>query len=195
MTTRQVQQGLLLAGIVWATASPMATGQEPQPVFKTLSDLVVLHVNVFDGRSDAVPGLPQSVFHVLEDNRRQSITFFSSVDVPVAVGLILDSSGSMIARHDMVRAGGGAFVRSSHADDELFTIHFNENVNYGLPPTVPFTNSSARRSRSIDPAARRPYMTPSSPDSGTWNVPAIRSGCSWCCQMAKTMPAALRRRT
>jgi len=55
------------------------------------------------------------------------------------VGLILDSSGSMIARRQMVLAGGAAFVRSSHPEDELFTIHFNESVRFGLPPSIPFT--------------------------------------------------------
>jgi hypothetical protein len=39
------------------------------------SDLVVLHVNVFDGHSDAVPNLPQSAFQVLEDGKPQPITF------------------------------------------------------------------------------------------------------------------------
>jgi Ca-activated chloride channel family protein len=136
---RQVQ-GLLLAGLICTTGPLVATGQDPQTVFKSQSDLVVLHVNVFDGRSDAVPDLPQSAFHILEDNKRQDITFFSGADVPVAVGLILDNSGSMIARHHMVLAGGAAFVRSTHAEDELFTIHFNEHVQFGLPPTMPFTS-------------------------------------------------------
>ncbi len=139
MTPRQVQ-GLLLAGLLCTTAPLAATGQVPQTVFTSQSDLVVLHVNVFDGRSDAVPDLPRRTFHILEDNTRQDITFFSSADVPVAVGLILDNSGSMIARHHMVLAGGAAFVRSTHPEDELFTIHFNEYVQYGLPPTVPFTS-------------------------------------------------------
>jgi Ca-activated chloride channel family protein len=60
----------------------------------------------------------------------------------VAVGLILDASGSMISREHMVIAGGTAFARSSHPDDEMFTIHFNESVKYGLPATVPFTHSA-----------------------------------------------------
>src|SRR5687768_15735591 len=110
MTPRQVQ-GLLLAGIICSTALLFGNRQDPQTVFRSQSDLVVLHVNVFDGRSDAVPDLPQSTFHVLENDRRQDITFFSGADVPVAVGLILDSSGSMIARHHMVLAGGAAFAR------------------------------------------------------------------------------------
>ena len=50
-----------------ALTTPILAGQnlpEAQPapdeqVFRAHSDLVVLHVNVFDGRSDAVPDLPQ----------------------------------------------------------------------------------------------------------------------------------------
>jgi len=115
--------------------------QDPPTVFRAESNLVVLHINVFDRRSDAVPNLPQEAFKVFEDDRPQEITFFSGADVPVAVGLILDASGSMIAREHMVISGGTAFSRSSHPEDELFTVNFNENVRYGLPPTIKFTNN------------------------------------------------------
>jgi VWFA-related protein len=135
---------LLCAAVTGVVFAATVGAQQPQdsttPIFKAESDLVVLHVNVFDGRSDAVPGLPQDAFRVYEDGDPQDITFFSGADVPVAVGLVLDNSGSMIARHHMVIAGGLAFARSSHPEDELFTIHFNENVQYGLPASVPFTN-------------------------------------------------------
>jgi Ca-activated chloride channel family protein len=97
-------------------------------------------VNVFDERSDAVPNLPQSAFRVFEDDEAQEIRFFNSADVPVAVGLVLDSSASMITRRSMVVAGADAFIRASHAEDELFTIYFNEHVTFGLPATVPFTS-------------------------------------------------------
>ena len=133
----------LLIALVCMAAALAATAQDPQTTFTSETDLVVLHVNVFDGRSDAVPNLPQSAFRVFEDDRVQDITFFSGADVPVAVGLILDGSGSMIARERMILAGGTAFARSSHPEDELFTIHFNEHVTFGLPPTVPFTNSAS----------------------------------------------------
>jgi Ca-activated chloride channel family protein len=130
---------LLAAGCVGTPLS--AIPQDPPPqIFRAQSDLVVLHVNVFDGRSDAVPDLPQSVFRVFEDDKPQEITFFGGSDVPVAVGLILDNSGSMISRQQMVVSGGTAFARSSHPEDELFTILFNENIQYGLPPGVAFTS-------------------------------------------------------
>ena len=122
------------------SAATVAARQQETPLFRAESDLVVLHVNVFDGRSDAVPGLPQDAFRVFENNIPQEITFFSGADVPVAVGLVLDNSGSMIARQRMTIAGGMAFARSSHPEDELFTVHFNEDVQFGLPAGLAFTN-------------------------------------------------------
>lgn len=110
-------------------------------MFRSESNLVVLHVNVFDGRSDAVGNLPQSAFQVFEDGEPQEITFFSNEDVPVAVGLVVDNSGSMIARHNMVIAGVRAFAESSLDEDELFAIVFNENVRLPLPDGVKFTRS------------------------------------------------------
>lgn len=145
--------GLLSLGVLCTIATLAATPQDSQispalaaidatdsQIFRSHSDLVVLYVNVFDGRSDAVPDLLQDAFRVFEDDTPQKITFFSSADVPVAVGLVIDNSGSMIARHRMVVAGGIAFAESSHPEDELFTIHFNEHVRYGLPDGMAFTN-------------------------------------------------------
>jgi len=123
-------------------------GQEsatpPPTVFRSESDLVVLHVSVFDGKSDAVPQLPQSAFQVLENGKPQEITFFSDSDVPVAAGLVIDNSSSMLTRRAMVTAGGGAFVTSSHPEDELFTVVFNERVRFGLQPPAEFTKSQAQ---------------------------------------------------
>jgi len=135
----------IVAAAVVCTVAQAHTAQEQpsqsdQTTFRSETDVVVLHVNVFDRRSDAVPNLPQSVFHVIEDNQRQTISVFSGADVPVAVGLVLDNSGSMISRNHMVLIGGEAFARTARPEDELFTIHFNEHVQFGLPETVPFTS-------------------------------------------------------
>jgi len=132
--------------------SPMISGAQDQardpsvaaaPVFKAESDLVVLHVNVFDGRSDAVPDLPQSAFQIFEDGKMQPITFFSSADVPVAVGLVVDNSTSMLTRRAMVLSGGKTFAESSHPEDEVFTVVFNEHVRDALPNGAAFTQNHA----------------------------------------------------
>jgi Ca-activated chloride channel family protein len=118
-----------------------AAQDEEAQVFKAAAELVVLHVNVFNGRSDAVPGLPQSAFTVFEDDRPQDISFFNAGDVPVTVGLVIDNSTSMMTERDVVTAGTTAFGESSHPEDEMFAIVFNEHVRRGLPDTVPFTTN------------------------------------------------------
>jgi Ca-activated chloride channel family protein len=130
---------LFLAALVDA-AAPAAQDQAA-PVFTSHSDLVQVHVNVFDGNSDAVPSLQKENFLIFEDGRVQEITFFSSEDVPVAAGLVLDNSSSMITRSRLVVAGAMAFADTSHPEDELFTIHFNEHVRFGLPGSLSFTSS------------------------------------------------------
>ena len=125
----------LCAAAPLVAATPDPSSAAPQ-VFRAHSDLVVLHVNVFDGRSDAVPNLPQDAFTVLEDGKPQQISFFNSADVPVSVGLVLDNSGSMIARRKMVVAGGVAFAE-------------------GKPPGRPALRRHLQRERAVRFAAVR----------------------------------------
>lgn len=167
MTTRTLLLALMLPAGGWCAVAPADArrlGQEPAavtqpsqrsgdtpapqqpeptetPVFRSESNLVVLHVNVFDGRSDAVGNLTKDAFQVVEDGKAQTITFFSNEDVPVAVGLVVDNSGSMIARRNMVLAGVRAFAESSLDEDELFAVVFNEHVRFALPDAVKFTRS------------------------------------------------------
>src|SRR5438128_79651 len=110
-------------------------------VVKSPSDLVVLHGIVFDRRFNAVADLAQEQFAVFEHGRQQQITFFKSEDVRVAAGLVVDNSSSVIARYGLVVTGAMAFADSSHPEDELFTVHFNEHIRPGLPPQIRFTSN------------------------------------------------------
>jgi Ca-activated chloride channel family protein len=116
--------------------------QEPAPpTFSAESDLVVLQVTVFDRHGDSVRQLTRDVFHVVEDGAPQTITMFSGEEAPVAVGLLVDNSSSMLTRRGMVTAGVRAFAESSKTDDQAFTIVFNEHVRRALPETVAFTSN------------------------------------------------------
>lgn len=137
---RNIGPGVLFISVA-VYAAALVAQDPPAPIFTTHSDIVQLHVNVFDGNSDAVPALKKENFLVFEDGRVQEIAFFSSEDVPVAVGLVLDNSSSMIAKGRLVVAGAMAFADTSHPEDELFTIHFNEHVRFGLPQSLAFTPS------------------------------------------------------
>ena len=117
--------------------------QSPRAVFSSTSDLVVLHVTVIDRRSGFVAGLPREAFRVYEEGEPQEITFFRNEDSPVTVGLVIDSSSSMHRKREAVIAAGLAFAQSSHPDDQLFTVHFNERVWHGLPADQAFTSDLA----------------------------------------------------
>jgi VWFA-related protein len=140
---------LLVGSIVRAAGG---LGQDPTPAppsFSSETNLVVLQVNVFDRRGDAVPQLPREVFHVVEDGEPQTITMFSGEEAPVAVGLVVDNSSSMLTRRAMVMAGVRAFAESNRPDDQAFTIVFNEHVRRTLPETVPFTSNPTLLQASI----------------------------------------------
>lgn len=132
---------LLLACVVGCTGA--VSGQEPdaKPTFSTESEVVVLHVAVKDRKGGYVAGLDQESFRVLEDKRPQEISFFSSQDAPVTVGLLIDSSGSMAPNRDLVIAASMAFTKSMNPQDEFFVLGFNEHIHAPLPRDKPFTNS------------------------------------------------------
>jgi len=121
----------------------IAQDQGARPTFTSRADLVVLQVSVVDRRAGFVAGLPRDAFVVRENGRAQPITMFDQDDTPVTVGLVIDSSTSMVPRRDAVRAAALAFAQSRHPADELFTINFNERVWRGLPDGVPFTSDHA----------------------------------------------------
>jgi len=131
--------GLLFACLL-ASSSPAQDAPPQRAVFSTRSELVVLHVSVLDHKSGFVPGLPRETFRVYDDGRLQELTYFQNEDSPVTVGLVIDCSGSMQRRRDAVIAAGLAFAQSSHPQDEMFTVNFNEKVWPGLPSGRPFTS-------------------------------------------------------
>ncbi len=131
--------------------------QDPQgrATFSSRSELVVIRVSVVDRRAGFVSGLQRDAFVVHEDGRPQPIQFFESEDTPVTVGLVIDCSGSMLARRTSVIAAGMAFADSSHPADELFTLNFNEHVWPGLEPGHRFTSDRNELRRALDRSTAR----------------------------------------
>jgi VWFA-related protein len=109
--------------------------------FRILTDveLVLLDVSVKDSEGGYVTGLAKDQFQIYENGVLQKIAEFSSGDVPVTVGLVMDNSGSMIPRRKNLIEAGVAFIEASNPLDEIFVVNFNDKVRYGLPDSVPFT--------------------------------------------------------
>jgi len=127
---------LLPAALVFS-----AGGLYAQADFQVNSTLVVLQVTVEDHHGKLVGDLPESAFHVYEDGVPQTLTLFRHADTPVAVGLVVDNSGSMSRKLPEVVAAADAFARSCNPGDQMFVLHFNENVSLGLPSGEAFTSS------------------------------------------------------
>jgi VWFA-related protein len=104
------------------------------------ADLVILSATVLDRHNALVSGLDKEDFQVYEDHILQQIKDFSHEDLPVTVGLVIDNSGSMASKRADVIAAALSFARSSNPRDQMFVVNFNENVSYGLPAGIPFTD-------------------------------------------------------
>lgn len=140
---------ILVGSLVRTAGGQTQQPGPPPPSFSSESELVVLQVTVFDRDGNSVRQLPREVFHVVEDGTPQTITMFSGEDAPVAVGLIVDNSSSMLTRRAMVTAGVTAFAQSSKPDDQAFSLVFNERVQRALPETVAFTSNPTLLQASI----------------------------------------------
>ena len=91
-------------------------------------DLVTLHVSVQDRDGVPVPGLEQEHFKVFEDGVEQEISRFLHEDVPVSVGLVIDTSGSMMNKRERVSTSALVFIRESNPEDETFIVTFNDEA-------------------------------------------------------------------
>jgi VWFA-related protein len=109
-----------------------------------------LHATVCDKKGRFVSGLTKDDFQVFEDRTPQAIKVFQHEDVPVAVGLIVDNSGSMRRKKNAVAEAALAFVKSSNARDQMFVVNFNERVSFGLPAAEPFSDNAAELERALN---------------------------------------------
>jgi Ca-activated chloride channel homolog len=94
-------------------------------VFKTEVQEVVLHATVEDDHHRPVTTLDKDAFHVFEDGKLQRITSFRREDVPVALGILIDNSGSMRDKRSSVNAAALNLVRTSNPQDQVCVINFN----------------------------------------------------------------------
>ena len=111
---------------------------------------VVLYVTVREGKTGYVGDLTKDNFVIKEDGKLQEIRQFSRDDVPVAIGLVVDNSQSMLNKRDDVIAAGKAFVRASNPSDEMFVVHFNEKITFGLPTNRMFSSNREELERALD---------------------------------------------
>jgi Ca-activated chloride channel homolog len=89
-------------------------------------DEVLLHATVVDDKQHIVTDLDKNAFTVLEDGKPQTIISFRHEDIPVAMGVLIDNSGSMREKRAKVNQAALNLVRSSNPQDEVFVVNFND---------------------------------------------------------------------
>jgi VWFA-related protein len=94
-------------------------------VFRTEVQEVTLHATVVDDRQRPVTTLDRTAFQVFEDGKPQRITSFRREDIPVALGIVIDNSGSMRDKRPGVNAAALNLVRASNKQDQVFIVNFN----------------------------------------------------------------------
>ena len=89
---------------------------------------VRLNASVIDGGGKSIQTLTKDAFHVYEDGVPQVLTSFRHEDLPVSIGLLIDSSGSMYDKRAAVDKASLDLVRLSNPRDEEFLVDFSSEA-------------------------------------------------------------------
>ncbi len=92
-----IRRHLALVSAALAAVATLSAQQQQDQVFrfKTGVELINVTATVTDGSGRFVSGLQKGDFRLFEDGEEQQITHFNSERVPVSLGIVLDTSGSM----------------------------------------------------------------------------------------------------
>jgi VWFA-related protein len=94
-------------------------------VFKKEVEEVVLHAAVDQG-GRPVSDLDASAFSIYDNGELQKITSFNREDVPVALGILVDNSGSMLDKRTQVSKAVLNLIQGSNPRDEVFVVNFGQ---------------------------------------------------------------------
>jgi Ca-activated chloride channel homolog len=104
-----------------AYSTPYAAG-----LIRSRVDLVLVPVTITDDRNRPVVGLDQENFQLFENKKPQEIKHFTTEDMPVSIGILVDTSSSMSSKLDRAREAVAQFCEAANPQDEFFTITFSD---------------------------------------------------------------------
>lgn len=91
-------------------------------------DEVLLPCAVVDEKGRPVLDLSRNDFHVWEDGVPQPVSSFTHQDLPVSMGILIDSSGSMLDKRAAVDAAANKLLAESNPRNAAFVVNFNEKA-------------------------------------------------------------------
>jgi Ca-activated chloride channel family protein len=126
MRSIRLRFAVLAAAVAAAVTAVGAQPQDDGFKFKSGVELVNVTATVSDDNGHFVSDLTKDDFTVLEDGQPQEIAQFSNERVPVSLGILLDTSGSMTPeKMSSARSAIDRFIYDLlNKDDELFFMQF-----------------------------------------------------------------------
>jgi Ca-activated chloride channel homolog len=135
---RAIIRGVCALGVLLAALVVVLQGQQPTPPpqrpeaqepgfrFKSGVELINVTATVSDASGRFVSGLRQEDFLVYEDDQPVTVTHFNSERVPVSLGIVVDTSGSMAGQKiEAARSALDRFLfELLDRDDEIFLYRF-----------------------------------------------------------------------
>lgn len=93
-------------------------------ITKTVEE-VRLYATVVNERQQLVTNLSRGDFQIWENGQLQAIKSFRADEVPVALGIVIDNSGSMRDKRPAVNQAALNLVKASNQQDKVFIVNFN----------------------------------------------------------------------
>jgi VWFA-related protein len=189
VSPRRVLAALVLAGLCAAPflMAQQPTGQQPssqdqksddsqQPTetLKVNVNVVQLFFNVKDKHGALIPNLTKDDFDIFEDGQKQTIKYFTpETNLPLTLGILIDSSGSQLHVLDMEKEVGGAFLKQVLTDKDLaFVLDFDVDASL----IQDYTRDVQRLQRALNSVRINSGVTmPTLPGAGGGPVPTAAS--------------------
>src|ERR1035438_7610576 len=114
-----------------ADQTPDKSQDQSMGTLKVNVDVVQLFFNVKDKKGGLIPNLTKDDFEVYEDGKPQTIKYFTAgSDLPLTLGILIDTSPSQQRVLGMEQEVGGSFLSQILRDKDLaFVISFDADAN------------------------------------------------------------------
>ncbi len=133
-----------------STAPAQPDDDQSVATFKLQVNLVDMFFTVKGKNGELIPHLTKSDCSVMEDKQPQTWkTFTAESDLPLTLGILLDTSGSQYYVLPLEQQAGGQFLEQvMRKKDEAFLLSFDVNVDL----LQDFTNNAHELARAMDKA-------------------------------------------
>jgi VWFA-related protein len=149
---QSVLHSLALCALLCSCLFPGAQAQQapvPQTTIRKQVNLVLLDVIVTDPKGTIVSGLRAKDFEILDEDTPQEVVHLSQDEIPLAIALVVDLSGSMNLDIHPMQDGLARAFPALKAEDRIALFSFSDRSRLELGLTKDF-NSVSKRIRSFD---------------------------------------------